>query len=210
MIRGVGVRTDIDDAGWWQWWWTGPVVGLGIGVVARAWMRWITVEPEFTWTGTIAIVVAFALFFTAQATARLARVRARSPRRVAGVRTAAGVLSLGLFAAAGAVMFPSVLFGSLASWRTGLGRVVRSLLAVAALPAAIFVVSTMVDDHGWSLATFGRIVVFAGIYASVIAATRPTVEAVEGGWVASRRSIAFTVLVFASFIGVALYFGGIE
>ena len=72
------------------------------------------------------------------------------------------------------------------------------------------VVSTMVDDHGWSLATFGRIVVFAGIYASVIAATRPTVEAVEGGWVASRRSIAFTVLVFVSFIGVALYVGGIE
>lgn len=203
-------RTEARPASLWRWCWTGPVAGLVVGICARAWMRWIAVAPEFTWTGTIAIVVAFVVFFTAQATARVARVRARSPRRVAGVRAVAGVLSFGLFGAAGAVMFPTVLFGSVASWRWRLRRIVRFLLAVAALPGALFVISMIVADHGWSGATVGRIVVFAAIYVSVIAATRPTVEAVEGGWVASRRAMVLAMVSIVCFVVVALYFGGVE
>ena len=83
-------------------------------------------------------------------------------------------------------------------------------MAIAALPTAVLVVSTIVDDHGWSAATFGRIVVFVAIYAAVIAGTRPTVEPVDGGWVATQRTIALMVLVVVSLIGVALYFGGVE
>jgi len=198
--RGVGLR---------QFLWAGPIAGLAVGVVARAWMRWITVDPEFSWTGTIGIVVVFVVFFSAQAGARVARVRVRSPRRVTGVRAVAGVLSLGLFGAAGAVMFPTVLFGSLALWRSGFHRLVRSLLVIAALPAPIYVTSTIASDHGWSPATIGRIMVFVAIYAAVIVATRPTVEAVKAWWVASRRAVATLVVLLGSFVGIALYVGGI-
>jgi len=48
--RGVGLR---------QFLWAGPIAGLAVVVVARAWMRWITVDPEFSWSGTIGIVVVF-------------------------------------------------------------------------------------------------------------------------------------------------------
>lgn len=33
--------------------------GLALGVVARAWMRFISDGPEFTWSGTIFILAAF-------------------------------------------------------------------------------------------------------------------------------------------------------
>lgn len=42
------------------------LTGLAIGVIARFWMRWISTDPEFSWSGTIFIVGAFALFFTTQ------------------------------------------------------------------------------------------------------------------------------------------------
>jgi hypothetical protein len=42
------------------------LTGLAIGVIARFWMRWISTDSEFSWSGTILIVGAFALFFTTQ------------------------------------------------------------------------------------------------------------------------------------------------
>ena len=46
----------------------GFIGGLTLGVVARLWMRWIVTDPEFTWGGTIGILVGFTLFFTAHST----------------------------------------------------------------------------------------------------------------------------------------------
>jgi len=105
-------------------------------------------------------------------------------------------------------MFPTVLFGSLALWRSEFHRLVRSLLVIPAIPAPIYVASSIVSDHGWSPTTVGRIMVFAAIYAVVIVATRPTVEVVEDGWVASRRAVATLVVLLGSFVGIALYVGG--
>jgi hypothetical protein len=42
-------------------WWivvVAPFAGAALGVVARCWMRLITEDSEFTWSGTIFIVVA--------------------------------------------------------------------------------------------------------------------------------------------------------
>ena len=39
--------------------------GFSLGVIARLWMRWITTDPEFTWSGTLGIVIGFTLFGTA-------------------------------------------------------------------------------------------------------------------------------------------------
>jgi hypothetical protein len=38
------------------------LTGLVLGVIARFWMRWISTDPEFSLSGTIFIVGAFALF----------------------------------------------------------------------------------------------------------------------------------------------------
>ena len=154
----------------------GPIAGLAVAVVARVWMRWITVDPEFSWSGTIAIVVSIVLFFTAQAVAALVRGRSRSRRVVAGTRLLAGVLSVGIFGAAGSLMFPTVVSGSLARWRTKLHPAARVVLLVVAAGSAVIVAGTIVDDHGWSVATVGRLLLFVAIYSVIIAATRPTVS----------------------------------
>jgi len=157
----------------------GPALGVALGGVARVWMRWITVDPEFTWGGTIGIVGAFTVAMTAQAGARVVRGRARSPRSIAMARVGAGVVSIGLFGAAGAVKFPTVLFGSLARWRTGARMAVRVVFALLAIPAPVFVISSIVADHGWSAATIGRIALFVAIYSVVIWAAAPTVAPVH-------------------------------
>ncbi|HSP27497.1 MAG TPA: hypothetical protein VLN74_03025, partial [Ilumatobacteraceae bacterium] len=43
----------------WQIVLIGPFAGAALGVVARWWMRLISDDPEFTWSGTIFIVLAF-------------------------------------------------------------------------------------------------------------------------------------------------------
>src|SRR5262245_57113823 len=40
----------------------GLLGGLVLGVVARVWMRMITDDPEFSWGGTLFIVIGFGLF----------------------------------------------------------------------------------------------------------------------------------------------------
>lgn len=155
----------------------GPALGIALGLIARAWMRWISVEPEFSWSGTIAILIAFTLFATMQAVARESRARWPSSRITTGARIGAGVFSMGLFGAAGSTMLPTVLFGSLALWRTGWRRVVRALLVLAATPAPVLVVGAIVADHGWRPASIGMICLFAAIYAVVLLVTAPTVRA---------------------------------
>jgi len=41
--------------------------GAALGVTARAWMRFIADHPEFTWTGTMFIVIGFTVFGSTQA-----------------------------------------------------------------------------------------------------------------------------------------------
>ena len=73
----------------------GIVAAFGVGgavwgVVARAWMRLITEEPEFTWSGTLFIVGLFAVVATVQGCALAVR-RRRWPRWAqAPVRVLAG------------------------------------------------------------------------------------------------------------------------
>jgi hypothetical protein len=44
----------------------GFLAGVIWGALARLWMRWTSTEPEFTWSGTLFIVAAFAVFGTMQ------------------------------------------------------------------------------------------------------------------------------------------------
>jgi hypothetical protein len=195
-----------------SWWFVpaGALAGCVLGVVARAWMRWISTDPEFTWAGTIGIVVSFGVFGAVQSTAAIARRRPVRPRLVASTRATAGVLSLGLFGAAGAVMLPTVLFGSVAVWRRGLSPVARAIFALLAVPAVVFVSVGIVDDHGRSLVSISAIAVFLAIYAVVIAATWPTTAPVLDGWRPSRRLVVAVAVVIGALLAAALWFGGIQ
>lgn len=188
----------------------GAAGGVALGVVARLWMRWIAVDPEFSWAGTIGIVAAFTVFAAAQSAAAVARIRLARPVTTAVARAVAGLLSAGLFGAAGAIMLPTVLFGSIAAWRRRLRRPVRALCVVLAMPSVAFVLVEISDDHGWGIASIGRMLLFLGVYGAVIAATWPTVAPVEDRWRAPRRLVVATVLVVVGFLGVALYLGGVQ
>lgn len=188
----------------------GLFAGLTLGVVARVWMRWISTEPEFSWTGTIAIVLSFGAFATAQAGAAIVRRRSCHPRTIALTRAAAAVFSIGLFGAAGAVMFPTVLFGSIALWRRDAPRALRLVCVACAVPGVVFVSSEIAADFGWGVRTVAKIVVFVGIYIVVIAATRPTVSPQETRWKPARSTVVAFVAAPLGLIALALYFGGIE
>lgn len=68
-------------------------LGLLLGVVARAWMRLIAREPEFTWSGTLAIVLGFAFFAVMQS---LAAIAAEKPWQKWWRRLARGLGVIGL------------------------------------------------------------------------------------------------------------------
>lgn len=186
------------------------VAGCLLGIVSRAWMRWISTDPEFTWTGTIAIVASFTVFATAQAITATARTRIESPRRVAAIRTISVVLSLGLFGAAGSVMAPTVLFGSLALWRSDFARPYRFLFSGLAAPSVVFVSSSIVDDFGWSAATIGRLTTFVVMYLVVIVSTGPSAAPVADGWKPSRRAVLGAGFVVAVLLALALRLGGVQ
>ncbi len=91
---------------------TGMVLGFSWGVVIRLWMRYISTDPEFSWSGTGYIVGAATLVGTLLGVAVYRRSLARGNWwRLNGL----SVLTLGM--AAGAVMIPTVLVGGLAIGR---------------------------------------------------------------------------------------------
>lgn len=155
----------------------GLAAGAALGVVARVWMRLIAERPEFTWTGTLFIVGAFALFGLAQGAVWAARARRWRRGPLTALRVLAVVASLPIFSAAGAVMFPVVLLASLAVWRTGWPRAVRIGLGVLSGPIVVYVAAFLVREFGFAPATAVRIGLFLAIYAVVIAAVRPVVSA---------------------------------
>ncbi len=153
----------------------GFIGGLTLGVIARLWMRWISTNPEFSWGGTIGIVVGFTIFCTAHSVVFFA-VRKRWSRRSTMIaRIAALPFSLLLFNAQGSIMLPTVVTGSLAVWRKSWSKWVRVVLGLASLAIPVDVANGIAEDFGWGIATIGRILLFILIYGVVIAITQPTV-----------------------------------
>ncbi len=118
----------------------GAALGLLWGAVLRAWMRFISSSPEFSWSGTAFILLAATIV---GATLGLARKR-RSSGGVGWWRTS--IVSLLLLGAAGAVMWPSVVFGGAAIGRPRPAWL-RLLLGAAAVGVqAPIVQTTILED----------------------------------------------------------------
>lgn len=153
--------------------------GLVLGIVARFWMRWISTDPEFTWSGTIFIILGFAIFATNQAIVFVLRKSTKS-RRVTSIIRSAGVLfSLPIFAAAGAIMFPTVALASIAVWQKRMDKKVRLALLAISLVIPIMQIWSIISDFGFNFVTLGRALLFIAIYSVVIYIIKPTVAPFE-------------------------------
>lgn len=148
--------------------------GFVLGVIARAWMRWISTNPEFSWSGTFFIVMAFMIFAINQSIVFILRKKLKRKRSVLLVRIAGVIFTLPLFTAAGAIMFPTVALASVAIWNTALGKRTRGILLGLSLIIPIKISIDIISDFDWTIGSFGRILLFASIYIVVIIATRPT------------------------------------
>jgi hypothetical protein len=112
----------------------GALGGFLWGVGMRAWMRFITFDPEFTWSGTLFIVGATTLAGTMTG---LAYHRWRLGRGNRWRTLGLAFLPLGM--AAGAVMVPSFVLGGLAWGRRPWHPWIRVGLAAIAVGFQIFV-----------------------------------------------------------------------
>jgi hypothetical protein len=143
------------------------LTGAALGIVARIWMRFITTDPEFSWVGTLFIVVGFGVVFLGQAGVYLGRRSGLGTFGFVALRVLAIVTLLPLAGAAGAFAFPIIVFAPLAIIRTGWNRWLRLLLGVLALLPGVFVAFTLFSDLSVIRATIG-VVWFALIYGILV------------------------------------------
>jgi hypothetical protein len=156
--------------------------GLTLGIIARAWMRLISDDPQFTWNGTIFIVGGFTVFGFTQSIVAVVRRRARRRWTLTSVRVVGTIGMLPLFVGAGALMLPTVVAGGLAKARVEWNSIVRWIcLVVASLPVLI-VGSSLVDSFGWSLHATAGFLAMIALYATIASATRFTFTAQTVGW----------------------------
>jgi hypothetical protein len=152
------------------------VIGLIIGIVARAWMRWVSTDPEFSWSGSIFIVGVFTIFFTAQSIVLVLRSSTSSRAKSRVIRAGGLIFTLPLFLGAGGMMLPSVAVASIALWGGIQKKRGRIFLLALSVIVPLIISKDVIRDFGWTFATLGRILLFLLIYASVIFATSPTVS----------------------------------
>jgi hypothetical protein len=143
------------------------LTGAALGIVARIWMRFITTHREFSWEGTLMIVIGFGVVFLGQAGVYLGRRSGVRPSGFLALRVLAIVALVPLAGAAGSFAFPIIVFAPLAIIRTGWNRWLRLFLGVLALIPAVFVAFTLFSDLSAIRAAIG-VVWFALIYGILV------------------------------------------
>ena len=185
---------------------TGFFGGLTLGVIARAWMRLISDDPEFTWNGTIFIVAGFTVFGFTQSLVAVARRRVRRRWALTIIRVVGTIGLMPLFVGAGALMLPTVVAGGLARARVEWNHIVRWIcLSLAAVPVLI-VGSGLVDSFGWSLHALVGFLAMVAIYTTIVSATRFTFTAQADGW-RIKRWVKIGVLVLLGLLLLRLAVG---
>jgi hypothetical protein len=117
------------------------LVGTGLGALLRVWMRLISDDPEFSWSGTIFIVGAFVVLGTTSGLVAFGRGRGWRACLVI-TRPIGAVLAFACFAGAGAVMLFTIVPGALALGRRDWPRWARWPLG------ALFVAGTLAIGLG--------------------------------------------------------------
>ena len=172
----------------------GAVGGCALGIAARGWMRLISDDPEFSWSGTIFIVVGFTIFGVGQSIVAAARARITRRATLTVARVIGVVTMLPLFMAAGAVMLPTVLGGGLAAARTDWRVAGRIACLVVAFVPLMYVGRDLIHTFGWSFHALGGVTVMVAVYATVVWATQFALAPQRDGWRTSRAAKIAAVL----------------
>jgi hypothetical protein len=161
---------------------TGLALGLVFGVLARVWMRFISTDPEFSWSGTSFIVGAFAVFGLTQGLAGGARRSGWRRPAVTVCRVIGAIGMLGPVGGPGIIMMPTVIFGGLASSRTDWPRSVRWILAVIGVLPVLVMGRFLVADLGVSIRAAAGWIGLIAIYGTVVRAAAATLAPFPDGW----------------------------
>lgn len=179
----------------------GLLVGAAWGALARVWMRYISTGSEFSWSGTLFIVIGFAIAGFAQSGAYLARRRSMSRRWLSAVRalTTIGLLPLGM--AAGGPLLPTIMLAPLAITHSDWRPRVRGLLAAIAVVPLVLSARPLFEEL-----SIGRAVVgtawFVAIYAGIVWAARFSLAPQLDGWRAPRAMRVLSVVAAACIVGL--------
>lgn len=141
--------------------------GAAWGVVARVWMRYVTTNPEFSWPGTLFIVIGFAVAFVGQAGVYLARRRPAGRTGFFVVRLLAVVTLLPLSFGAGAFGFPVIVLTPPAVIRRGWNRWLRVSLGALVVVVVGALSASFLSELDLARAVFGT-VWFVAIYAVLV------------------------------------------
>ncbi|HJR90265.1 MAG TPA: hypothetical protein VJ782_08940 [Aeromicrobium sp.] len=115
------------------------LIGAIYGVLLRGWMRFVSTDPEFSWSGTGYIVGIFAVLGLMAGLVDLGRRRGWRAKLLA-TRAVGGVLTVGCFMAAGVAMFPTIVPAALGVARTDWWKPLRlGLVGFAAVVACVVV-----------------------------------------------------------------------
>ncbi len=163
----------------------GLVGGFAWGVFARVWMRFISTDPQFTWNGTLFIVIGFGVAGLAQSAAYLGRrAHLRRPQMTAlRVATFAGLLPLGM--AAGGPAFPTIVLAPLALTHVDWSRRARIAVGAVAMLPVLFVARILSEDLPFVRTVVGFLW-FLVIYAGIVWAAGFTLAPQLDGWRAPR------------------------
>lgn len=196
--------------GAWRWLAVAPVGGAVVGAVARWWMRLITDDPEFSWEGTIAIVVAFTLLAIGHAIAWTTRHRGWRRRWSTPPRVLGGVLTLPIFVGAGVMMLPTVFGAGLAIWRSDWPRWSRWVSGAVAVPIPAYIVIDLLR-HETSAGRALGVLLLAATYALVVTTLGAVLAPLDDGWRSPRwlrrccgvAGVASALAVVALVAGIA-------
>jgi hypothetical protein len=182
--------------------------GLAWGIFARVWMRFISTDHEFTWSGTLFIVIGFGVAGLAQSGAYLGRRADLRRSRITVLRVVAFACLLPLGAAAGGPMFPAIVTAPLALTHTEWSRRLRLFVwAIVLLP--ILAIATILADDLSGLRLGAGFLWFLVVYAGIVWAARFTLAPQRDGWQAPRaaRVAGLAALVLAFALEVIFLFG---
>ena len=186
----------------------GLVAGLTWGIVARVWMRFIAVDPEFTRAGTLFIVIGFGIAGLGQASAYLGRRAGLRRPRMTVVRILAFASLLPLGMAAGGPMLPAIVLLSLAPTHTEWSGRMRLVLVVVALLPVVAVAGILLDDLSTPRAVVG-FMWFVMVYAGIVWAARFTLAPPTRRWRVPRvvRILGLVALAIVTLFEAAFLLG---
>jgi hypothetical protein len=186
----------------------GPIVllggflgGLVWGLDARLWMRFISDDPQFTWAGTLFIVLGFGIAGLGQSGAYLGRRAGLGRPRLTALRVVTFVSLVPLGMAAGGPMFPAVVLAPLAITHTDWTRRMRLAVGAVATIPAVAVAGILFDELSPARAVAGC-VWFLVVYGGIIWAARFTLAPQLDGWRAPRvvRLLGIAVLALVALL----------